>query len=399
MKTIVCQLDNVVQTTLSYHQNNMCVNQPSTAKETNDNPMNERERFIHCMRFEPVDRVPLMEMGLWDETLERWHDEGLPLSVTNLSQLEQHLHLDRSFNLNWLPLNCEIYPAFDIQIIHETESEITLIDGGGVTSRQKKHFKSIPQFIRFPVENEADYEKLLPRLDGKDPGRYASHFDAELQERHARDEIIGIHFPAFFGFPRGIMGLENWCMAFYDQPHLVKRIIADRVQFAKDVLARALDSGLINYVQLWEDMAYNAGPLLSPRMVNDFMRPAYEEVTAYLHARDVKLVMVDCDGRVNSLLPIYRQAGIDGTYPCEIAAGADPYELRRANPGAALMGGVDKRIVAQGKDGVDSEMKRLTPLIREGAFIPMIDHFVPPDIDYATYCYYVERRREILSCI
>ena len=36
------------------------------------------------------------------------------------------------------------------------------------------------------------------------------------------------------------MGLENWCMAFYDQPHLVKRMIANRVKFAKDLLPRLL---------------------------------------------------------------------------------------------------------------------------------------------------------------
>ena len=35
---------------------------------------------------------------------------------------------------------------------------------------------------------------------------------------------------AFFGFPRALMGLQGWCMAFYDQPHLVQRMIADRVR-------------------------------------------------------------------------------------------------------------------------------------------------------------------------
>jgi len=33
--------------------------------------MTERERFLCTMRFQPVDRIPLMEMGVWDETLER----------------------------------------------------------------------------------------------------------------------------------------------------------------------------------------------------------------------------------------------------------------------------------------------------------------------------------------
>jgi len=37
------------------------------------------------------------------------------------------------------------------------------------------------------------------------------------------------------------------------------------------------------------------------------------------------------------------------------------------------------------------------PLLKEGAYIPMLDHFVPPDVSYETYLYYVERRRELLG--
>ena len=44
--------------------------------------MNARERFLACMRFEPVDRAPDWEMGYWAGTLDRWLGEGLaPLSL------------------------------------------------------------------------------------------------------------------------------------------------------------------------------------------------------------------------------------------------------------------------------------------------------------------------------
>ncbi len=45
----------------------------------------------------------------------------------------------------------------------------------------------------------------------------------------------------------------------------------------------------------------------------------------------------------------------------------------------------------------DAELARLLPLLEEGAFIPMLDHFVPPDVSYSTYRYYVDRRREVLT--
>jgi len=43
------------------------------------------------MSFEAVDRIPLMEMGFWTETLERWHHEGLPKWVTHDRPMEVRL--------------------------------------------------------------------------------------------------------------------------------------------------------------------------------------------------------------------------------------------------------------------------------------------------------------------
>ncbi len=358
--------------------------------------MNQRERFLNTLFQRPVDRIPLMEMGVWDETLERWHHEGLPKWVTCLRHLEDYLGLDLSFNVNWLEINDNIYPPFEVKVLEETENEQVISDEFGVVLRQRKTFRTIPQFIRFPVRNEADYEQLLPRLNGADPGRYARDFDEDLHWRRQRGEIVGVHFPAFFGFPRGLMGVEAWCMAFYDQPRLVRRIIADRVRFGKALLARVLATGALDFVQMWEDMAYKSAPLISPRLVRTTMQPAYEEFVSFLRAHGVKLIMVDCDGRVNDLVPIFLEAGVDGTHPCEIAAGADPLELRRRFRRCALMGGMDKRAIASGKDGIDAELRRVQPLLREGAYIPMLDHFVPPDVPYETYLYYVERRRELL---
>ncbi len=40
--------------------------------------MNARERFHAIMNFQPFDRLPLLEWaGWWDQTIDRWHGEGL----------------------------------------------------------------------------------------------------------------------------------------------------------------------------------------------------------------------------------------------------------------------------------------------------------------------------------
>jgi uroporphyrinogen decarboxylase len=174
-------------------------------------------------------------------------------------------------------------------------------------------------------------------------------------------------------------------------------MIADRVQFAKDVLERVLATGALDFVQIWEDMSYKTGPLISPALVREYMLPAYKELVAFLRAGGVQLIMVDTDGKAEDLLPIFLDAGIDGTHPCEIAAGSDPVRLRQKFPRCTLMGGMDKRAIASGREGIDAELRRIEPLLEQGGYIPMLDHFVPPDVSYSNYLYYVERRRELLS--
>lgn len=358
--------------------------------------LTERERFLRYMAYEPVDRIPLMEMGFWSETFERWHHEGLPRWVTHDRHLEAHLGLDLSFNRNWLPINDMLYPPLEPRVLEDRENEQVLSDENGVVHRQQKHHRTIPQYIRFPVETEADYERLLPHLNGAHPGRYADDFDEDLHWRRQRSEIVGVHFRSFFGFPRALMGLQGWCMAFYDQPHLVQRMIADRVRFARELLERVLTTGALDFVQVWEDMAFKTASLISPQLVRRYMLPAYEELVDVLRQGGVKLIMVDCDGRIDELLPIWLEAGIDGAHPCEVAAGSDPVELRRRFPGCRLMGGLDKRAIAGGRAGVDAVLRHVQPLLQEGAYIPFLDHFVPPDVSYDTYRYYVDRRRELV---
>jgi uroporphyrinogen decarboxylase len=357
----------------------------------------QRERFLRYLRFEPVDRVPLMDMGVWPETFERWHAEGLPQSVRDLRDLEAYLDLDLSFNLNWLPIQLGVFPPFQEEILEETEEDWVLRDGTGVLMRKRKRAGSIPHYIRFPIEDETDYEALLPRLDGADPNRYPDGFDADLARRRQAGEIVGINFQSFFGFWRNHMGAENWCMAFLDRPELVRRMIADRLGFARVTLKRLLNTGALDFVQVWEDMCFKTASLISPEHIRRHMLPAYVELVSLFREAGVELILVDSDGYVGELLPVVLEAGMDGIHPCEMAAGSDPLILRQQHRRCALIGGMDKRAIASGRAGVDAELERLRPVLEQGGFIPMLDHFVPPDVSYADYCYYVDRRRALLS--
>jgi len=350
------------------------------------------------MKFGKVDRVPDMELGVWPETLARWRHEGMPWWIDNLFQLSDHFHMDKSFNCDWMHINDRLFPDQEFRVVERNSGWEIIESNIGMKMKRGLANASIPQFLRFPVETAGDYQRISDRLNPEDSGRYSPDFDDDLAFRTMRGETRGINFCGLFGFGREIMGLENFCTAIYDEPELVEAILDDRVKMAELLYRRILEAGGLDFVQIWEDMAYKSGPLVSPGFMEGKMLERYIEIVGIFRKGGVRLVMMDCDGNIEKMVPIIKKAGMDGIYPCEIAAGSDPVKLRKMFPGVGLAGGIDKRALAgEGAAGAKSELRRVQPLIKEGGYIPYIDHFIPPDISYGTFCYYCALKSELLA--
>ena len=76
----------------------------------------------------------------------------------------------------------------------------------------------------------------------------------------------------------------------------------------------------------------------------------------------------------------------------------DVVELRKRYGKNLLMtGGIDKRAISAGGAAIDAELERKLPLAHEGGYVPTCDHSMPPDIPYASFCYYWEKKRELLG--
>ena len=59
------------------------------------NELTTRERFQAVVNFQPFDRLPVIEWAEWcDKTIERWHQEGLPTSITDRYDICRHFGLD-----------------------------------------------------------------------------------------------------------------------------------------------------------------------------------------------------------------------------------------------------------------------------------------------------------------
>lgn len=355
--------------------------------------MNSLERFRACMEYEPVDRVPFWDWGAWPETKARWVKEGynadtdFPASVA-----DQRLWFGGWFHPN---------PPFERKVVEETVDQVVYINHEGILMREMKNnpYSSMPQFIKFPVETREEFrhfwrERMQPDLGariGKDWREQLKTWRAEPQPLI----IISDRWGGFFGPLRNLVGVENLCMLFYDDPAFLEEMMEANANFMIAMMGRILDEIEVDAFGFWEDMAYNHAPLISPDLVRKYMLPRYKRVVEFLRGRGVQYVGLDSDGQIDSLIPLWLDAGLNFLYPFEVQAGMDVLEVRRKyGRELRIWGGLDKRALARGRDAIDTEIARLEPLMAEGGFIPHTDHTCPPDISYTNYCYYLEKMNE-----
>jgi uroporphyrinogen decarboxylase len=193
----------------------------------------------------------------------------------------------------------------------------------------------------------------------------------------------------FFGPLRNLLGLKALCRAFHEDPDLVEKMMDQRLEVILAIVERVLEDAELDAFAFWEDMAYRDGPLLSPALFRQYMMPRYREVCRYVRSRGVGLVCVDSDGDINTLIPLWMKAGVNGVWPLEVQAGMDVVGLRSLyGRNLVMMGGIDKRVLTKGAEEIEAEVDRVWPVVESGGYLPHTDHSIPPDVPWDNFVHY-----------
>lgn len=351
--------------------------------------MNDRERLLRTLRYEPVDHRPIHLVGPWPDTLARWHREGLPADVTDV-----HAFLGikpvRVTNVTGI---AGIFPAFEQRVVDETEEFIVSIDGYGRTVRNFKDHTSMPEWIDFPVKGPEDLRRVLDEhfdVENLD-ARFTSDWEKKLTRATASDDVILLDGGCYYWTLRSLAGVEETSYLLYDCEDLVDELFERYFTVVMEGLRRVCPRIKVDVIGYGEDIACKNGPLMSTEMFRRLILPRYRKAMDAAHEHGIDLTWYDSDGDLREFIPDYLSVGINGVVPTEVAAGMDPVALRRTfGKALRMVGGFDKRIVARGKDAIDAEFKRLAPVIEEGGFLPAIDHSVSSDISWDNYRYFID---------
>jgi len=375
--------------------------------------MNNRERYVRTMHFQPVDRVPNWEDGPQEQTLQRWYGEGMPRG-TDLERGSWCYYGSEFFELDrqgYVDVDMGFLPLFDPEVLWDDEKyEIKRSIHGFVSKALKRGFVrgqriSMDQYLEFPVKTREDWEKLKARLDPDSPARYPMWWDDKVRIWKDRDyplhlPIVTAHmFNSFYGTFRSFMGTEMACTIFYDDPKWAEEMLEYIENFIVRSITRALNDVEIDAFMWFEDFAGKGGPLVGPNIVKKFFWERYRRINDLIRSKGCDVIFLDTDGDARILLPLLISAGMNGTYPTEVAAGMHPLELRAEyGHDLLIMGGIDKRTLIESKEATAAELLRtLPPLLADGGYIPTLDHQSPPEVSYDAWCYYLDLKRKIIE--
>jgi len=203
-----------------------------------------------------------------------------------------------------------------------------------------------------------------------------------------------------YGSLRWLLGDEECLIAFRLDPELVHDIMEHMTALYLTLFEQVASAGIrVDVVHIWEDMCGKQGPLISPKDWRDFMGPCYKRIREFCDRNNIPILSVDTDGQPDLIVPPMMEAGVNFLFPMEVAAGCDVNIYREKYPNLAMMGGIDKRVLAKDPEAIDRELERVRPAMEKGRYIPELDHCIPNNISWQNYSYFAKRLGQMVGAI
>ncbi len=407
--------------------------------------MNARERFLATMNFDPAVRSLKWEFGYWGKALNNWYEQGLPRvhypvvdkrittptsSLYNTAwtcrgteklpdgiavmagglywptqgfpldhDVKSHFGMDETQRL--VDVNLHFCPMFDVEVLGEDQDRFTYIDVDGVKRVFLKEESTIPTSLEWPIKDRASWEKLKAERLNLDnlSERFPENWPELVKEYNSRDYplAIGGYPQGFFGTLAHLIGYENLFLWYCMEPDLVHDILDTFTSIWLAVFEEVISQVEIDHWQIFEDISFGKGSMISVPMVQEFLSPYIKRIADFLKSKGVNIILLDTDGDCNELIPVFMEAGVTGMYPFEVHCGMDVAKVRKAYPKLQMLGGISKSEIQFGEKRIDTMLESVDYVLKTGGYIPFGDHFIPPEVNFKNFSYYRRSLNDLID--
>jgi hypothetical protein len=314
--------------------------------------MDSRERFRQTMGYARPDRVPYLHEGMEEDVIQAWRKQGLPS-------------------------NADLYETFHFDRREEIEPDL----------EPHLRFKKWPSSL-------SELPRLRRALDPNGRSRLPGRWSTLVHQWRARD------YPLFLRVHRGFflsMGVEGWkrfaevIVLPLKDPEFVREALRVQGEFSARIAERVLQDTEIDAAVFTEPIAESRGPLISPKMYEDFVLKSYEPILAVLRRHKVETVILLSFANIRPLIPSILKWGFTCLWACEAPQKDMDYRDVRREFGRdlRLIGGIDLDMIRLNKESIRREVyEKVPPLLADGGFIPLADGRVRKDIPLENYLYY-----------
>ena len=354
----------------------------------------DREKYIAHCRYEYTGREMFCElfgplMALEDE----WRAQGATEKEIGMTAFDWDYTL-----YTRLGGNSGAITGLDQTVIEDTPEYTVQRDRMGRTVKLIKKSATIPLPLSHPVTTMDDWLKVKhwytfreDRIDWEALRRQKALWD--------KGYLTIIRVPGGFDEARQLMGEAELCMAFYDEPEMIRDMLETFADTATKVIERVGSVVPIDNLSIHEDMAGKSGPLVGPNLIGEFIAPYYQRVWDCARSFGATLFSQDSDGNMNSVIDAFLDCGVNCFYPCEPAAGMDVVDLRKKyGKKMYFKGGIDKHVLRRSKEEIRAELEyKMSDIMLGGGSVFSLDHRIPNGTPLENYRYYVNLGREMLG--
>jgi uroporphyrinogen-III decarboxylase len=366
--------------------------------------MTGKERVLMTLSGQEPDRVPIGEFAIDFDTVEKIIGHETYVRAKAKSQIAFWQGRHDEVAESYLNDQLELYRKIDIDIItfpmatweippETDEPAPRRIDAATWEDRHGRVYKYSEMTaditcIHDPVAEQRVFTveefDCPPPLLRPDP-RSWKILDALIQAFKKEKFICG---PS--GGEIGILflgGIERGCLELLQNPDVVRQATAFYLaqQNEADPYFIHPDSDAV----LWgADFGFKTGPLISPRMFDDFFLSANRDRVRQIHDRFDKKVMKHCCGNITALLDAFLQIGYDAYQSIQASADMDICRLKQSiGDRITLWGGVSlENLVSGTPEQVRQDVRRSMQCAKNGGkFILGASHSIAVGTKYDNY--------------
>jgi len=353
-----------------------------------------REQYIAHCTFEFTGRELFCELfGLLIGLEDEWRSQGATQKEIDLTAFDWD-YVKRTGLAGVTGAVTGITP----KVLEETPEYTISTDVMGRRQKLIKKSSTLPLPLEYPVKTPDDWLKVKHWYTF-DESRIDAENLKEQKKLYDKGYLTCFAIPGGFDEPRVLMGEENLCMAYFDEPEMIEDMISTFADTAVKTMERVGEIVPIDLVSVHEDMAGKSGPLIGPSLINTFIAPYYKKVWDCAKSYGAKLFSQDSDGNMNAVIDTFVNCGINCFYPLEPAAGMDIVELRKKyGKKICFKGGINKHILAKEKEDIKRELEyKMSEPMLGGGTVFALDHRIPNGVSIENYRFYVEYGRKLLG--